>query len=79
MIGQLAMETGWSLRYILCRVNVVMLSLMAADAPHYEEDRPKTAADYIREMQQREGNSANPAAPKGVDPMTYFSKMAIRD
>ena len=51
------METGWTPRYILNRVNVAMLSLMAADAPHYEEDRPKTAADYIREMQEREGRS----------------------
>ena len=73
------METGWSLRYILNRVNVVMLSMMAADAPHYEEDRPKTAADYIREMQEREEREGKPAEPKGVDPMTYFNEMAIRD
>ena len=73
------METGWTPRYILNRVNVVMLSLMAADAPHYEEDRPKTAADYIREMQQREGKSGKSAEPKGVDPMTYFNEIAVRD
>ena len=73
------METGWSLRYILTRVNVVMLSMMTADAPHYEEDRPKSAADYIREMQQREGQEEQPPKPQGVDPMTYFNEMAVRD
>lgn len=73
------METGWSLRYILTRVNVVMLSMMAADAPHYEEDRGKTTADYIREMQQREGQEEQPPKPHGVSPMTYFNEMAVRD
>lgn len=73
------METGWSLRYILTRVNVVMLSMMTADAPHYEEDRPKSAADYIREMQQREGQEEQPPKLQDVDPMTYFNEMAVRD
>lgn len=73
------METGWSLHYILNRVNVVMLSMMAADAPHYEEERSKTAADYIREMQKRERQGGQPQKPQGVDPMTYFNEMAIKD
>lgn len=85
MIGQLAMETGWSLHYILNKVNVVMLALMTADAPHYEEDTPRSPADLIRELEERqklrEGEvpSSQPELGKGVDPMTYFNEMAVRD
>lgn len=79
MIGQLAMETGWSLRYILDKVNVVMLALMTADAPHYEEDAPRSPADLIRELEEREKqrkgkeSSPQPGPGQGVDPMTYFN------
>lgn len=85
MIGQLAMETGWSLHYILDKVNVVMLALMTADAPHYEEDAPRSPADLIRELEerqrQREGkeSSSRPEPGQGVDPMTYFNELAVRD
>lgn len=79
------METGWSLRYILDKVNVVMLALMTADAPHYEEDAPRSPADLIRELEerqrQREGQ-ASPAGPeegKGVDPLTFFTHLAVKD
>ncbi len=34
-VGQLAQQTGWSVRYILNGVNVVQLALMTADAPRY--------------------------------------------
>ena len=79
------METGWSLHYILHRVNVVMLALMTADAPHYMEDAPRSPADLIRELEerqrQREGKEAAPPPEpgQGVDPMTYFNELAVRD
>lgn len=79
------METGWSLHYILNKVNVVMLALMTADAPHYEEDAPRSPADLIRELEERqkqregEATSSQPEPGKGVDPMTYFNEMAVRD
>ena len=79
------METGWSLRYILDKVNVVMLALMTADAPHHEEDAPRSPADLIRELEerqkQREGQ-ASPTGPeegKGVDPLTFFTHLAVKD
>ena len=43
MIGQIATETGWSVDYILDRVNVVTLQLMMADMPHYV--KPKQPSD----------------------------------
>ena len=79
------METGWSLHYILNKVNVVMLSLMTADAPHYEEDAPRSPADLIRELEEREKQRqskethAQPESGRGVDPMTYFNELAIQD
>lgn len=85
MIGQLAMETGWSLHYILDKVNAVMLALMTADAPHYEEDVPRSPADLIRELEERqrqhEGKESTPQPEpgQGVDPMTYFNELAVRD
>lgn len=79
------METGWSLHYILNKVNVVMLALMTADAPHYEEDAPRSPADLIRELEEREKQrkekapSLQPESGRGVDPMTYFNELAVKD
>lgn len=36
IIWQIASATGWSLHYILWKVNFQTLCLMLADAPHYE-------------------------------------------
>ena len=85
MIGQLAMETGWNPNYILDKVNVVMLALMTADAPHYEEDEPRSIADLIRELEElqdrQEGKDATPSPDhgKGVDPLTFFTHLAVKD
>ena len=35
VVGQLATETGWSIDYILDKVNVVTLQMMMADMPHW--------------------------------------------
>lgn len=82
MVGQIAMETGWSLNRIL-DTNVVMLNLMMADAPHYVPERKRSMADMIRELEERKrlrNQQPQPAEPdKGVDPMTYFSRMAVQD
>ncbi len=76
------METGWSLNRIL-DMNVVMLNLMMADAPHYVQERKRSVADMIRELEEREQKRNHPSQPeepvKGVDPMTYFSRMAVQD
>ena len=82
MIGQLATQTGWSIDYILNRVNVVMLTLMTADLPRYVKPRRLTPAELIRQMEQRErqrGETPPVAGRKGVDPMTFFQEMAVKD
>lgn len=79
------METGWSLNYILDKVNVVMLALMTADAPHYEEDAPRSPADLIRELEELqkqregEGTARQPEHVQGVDPLTFFNELAVKD
>lgn len=79
------METGWSLNYILDKVNVVMLALMTADAPHYEEDAPRSPADLIRELEELqkqregEGTARQPEPVPGVDPLTFFNELAVKD
>ena len=82
MVGQIAMETGWSLNRIL-DTNVVMLNLMMADAPHYVPERKRSMADMIREMEERERLRNQPPQPeepnKGVDPISYFSQMDVQD
>ena len=54
MIGQIATETGWSVDYILDRVNVVTLQLMMADMPHYVKPQQPSLMQRIKEMEERE-------------------------
>ena len=68
------MQSGLTLQYLLDKVNVVQLSLMMADAPHYVEPTKKDAAYYINKMNNhKEGSS------KGVDPLTFFTQFATKD
>lgn len=82
MVGQIAMGTGWSLNRIL-DTNVVTLNLMMADAPHYVPERKRSMADMIRELEEREKKRKQPLKPEEppqwVDPMNYFSRMAVQD
>ena len=75
------METGWSVNYVLDKINVVQLSLMMADAPHYVEGKSLSPQDYIKEFERRDKEKRNNKAKqsKGVDPMTFFRDFAIND
>lgn len=84
MIGQIATETGWSVDYILDRVNVVTLQLMMADMPHYVKPQQPSLMQRIKEMEEREKKrggtppEGEPQAPKGMNPLEYFTKYATK-
>lgn len=76
------METGWSVNYVLDKINVVQLSMMMADIPHYEEGRKMTPEELMKEMERRdkETNIHTTQKPrKGVDPLTFFRDYAVQD
>ena len=85
MIGQLATETGWSVDYILDRVNVVMLQLMMADIPHYVKPQQPSLIERIREMEEREKKrgetppEGETQVSKGMNPLEYFTKYATKE
>ena len=84
VIGQLATETGWSIGYILDKVNVVMLSLMTADMPHYVPAQKPDLMQQIREMEARkkQRNSCTQTQEtqtKGMSPMEFFTNYAIKE
>lgn len=82
MIGQLATQTGWTVDYILKHVNVVLLQLMTADLPRYVGPHRPGPAELIRRLEERERQRGNPppsTGQKGVNPMTYFQDMAVKD
>jgi hypothetical protein len=85
VIGQIATETGWSVDYILDKVNVVALQLMMADMPHYVKPQQPTLMQRIKEMEEREKRrgGAPPAGEahsgKGMSPLEYFTKYAIKN
>lgn len=85
MIGQLATETGWSVRHILDKVNVVTLQLMMADMPHYVKPRQPSLIERIKEMEERERKRGG-ASPdgeeqesKGMGPLEYFTRYATKE
>lgn len=84
MIGQIATETGWSVDYILDRVNVVTLQLMMADMPHYVKPQQPSLMQRIKEMEEREKKRGEtpperePQAPKGMTPLEYFTQYAVK-
>ena len=55
LIGQIARDTGWSIRYILHGVNYPTLMLMWRDCPRHIPARRKTPAELSREMSARSG------------------------
>lgn len=83
-MGQLAAETGWSISYILDRVNVVTLHLMTADMPHWVPPQQPDPMRQIREMERREKERDSHAQTqqtreKGVSPLEYFTNYAVKD
>ena len=85
VVGQLATETGWSIDYILDKVNVVTLQMMMADMPHWVPPQKPDMMQQIREMEEREKQrnshkqTDNTNTTKGMNPMEFFTKYAVKD
>lgn len=83
VVGHICMETGWSVNYVLDKINVVQLSMMMADIPHYEEGRKMTPEELIKELGRRDKERNNQQVKKmprkGVDPLTFFRDYAVKD
>lgn len=69
IIGKICFETGWTRDYVISGLNVIQLSLMTADAPHYV---PPEKDDIGNVLKQYGRNKTG----RGVDAMTFFTKMA---
>ena len=70
LIGQIARDTGWSIRYILHGVNYPTLMLMWRDCPRHIPARRKTPAELSREMSARSGG-----AQENMSPLEFFRSM----
>ena len=70
LIGQIARDTGWSIRYILHGVNYPTLMLMWRDCPGNIPARRKTPAELSREMSTRSGGT-----PENMSPLEFFRSM----
>lgn len=86
VVGQIATETGWSIDYILDKVNVVTLQLMMADMPHWVPPKKPDLMQQIREMEEREKQrnsrtqtTENTNQTKGMNPMEFFTNYAVKD
>ena len=86
VVGQIATETGWSIDYILDKVNVVTLQLMMADMPHWVPPKKPDLNQQIREMEEREKQrnsrtqtTENTNQTKGMNPMEFFTNYAVKD
>lgn len=86
VVGQLATETGWSIDYILDKVNVVTLQMMMADMPHWVPPQKPDMMQQIREMEEREKQrnsrtqtTENTNQTKGMNPMEFFTNYAVKD
>lgn len=70
LIGQIARDTGWSIRYILHGVNYPTLMLMWRDCPRHIPARRKTPAELSREMSTRSDGT-----PENMSPLEFFRSM----
>lgn len=70
LVGQIARDTGWSVRYILHGVNYPSLMLMWKDCSRHVPSRRKTPAELSREMSARSGSP-----PKNMSPLEFFMSM----
>lgn len=53
LVGQIARDTGWSVKYILRGVNYPMLMLMWQDFPRHISGRRKTTQEMVEEIRSR--------------------------
>ena len=84
VVGQLATETGWSIDYILDKVNAVTLQLMISDMPHWVKPQKPDTMQQIQQMQEREKQRNNKTSEKekttkGMNPMEFFTHYAVKD
>ena len=84
VVGQLATETGWSIDYILDKVNVVTLQLMMADMPHWVKPQKPDIMQQIQQMQERDRQRNTKPSEKentanGMNPMEFFTNYAVKD
>lgn len=84
VVGQLATETGWSIDYILDKVNAVTLQLMMADMPHWVKPQKPDIMQQIQQMQEREKQRNNKPSEKekttkGMNPLEFFTNYAVKD
>lgn len=73
LIGQIARDTGWSMKYIMRGVNYPTLMLMWQDYPRHVDGRKKTTLELFREMEAEEDKAAS--GKKGVDPLVFFQQL----
>lgn len=71
LIGQIARDTGWSIRQILDTPYITIM-LMMADTPEYIDEK-KAQKRYMQRLMGGERTQ------KGVDPLTFFTTMARKD
>lgn len=84
VVGQLATETGWSIDYILDKVNAVTLQLMISDMPHWVKPQKPDIMQQIQQMQEREKQRNNKPSEKekttkGMNPLEFFTNYAVKD
>lgn len=69
VIGQIARDTGWSVKYIMRGVNYPCLMLMWSDVSRYVELRQKTLLELL---QERDEQSDNKSPEKGMSLFEFF-------
>lgn len=79
LIGQIARDTGWSMRYIMRGVNYPTLMLMWQDYPRHVDVRKKTTLEYLRELEAEDNKAASSGDKKGIDPLSYFQQLEEED
>lgn len=72
LIGQIARDTGWSMKYIMAGVNYPALMLMWQDYPRHVDGRKKTTLEYLRELEAEEDRKT---ASEDNDPLSYLRKL----
>jgi len=72
LIGQIARDTGWSLKYIMRGINYPTLMLMWQDYPRHVDGRKKTTLEYLRELEAEEDRKT---ASGDNDPLSYLRKL----
>ncbi|MFV0403642.1 MAG: hypothetical protein ACK5KV_06800 [Bacteroides graminisolvens] len=73
LVGQIARDTGWPVKYILRKVNYPMLILMWSDVPHYVQGRNKTITEMLQDIEDNAAcKDEKKTVQAPVNPFTYF-------